>query len=53
MALFAKPVLKSRMRADSWRMAATSRPARSRPVQKTLPRARMRKTRALGWDASA
>src|SRR6266403_1105784 len=42
-----------RIRADSRRIAAGVRPARSRPVQKTLPRARMRKTRARGFDASS
>src|SRR5712664_3221351 len=37
---------------DSRRIAAGVRPARSRPVQKSLPRARMRKTRARGFEAS-
>src|SRR6267142_2742949 len=41
-----------RIRADSRRIAAGVRPARSRPVQKTLPRARMRKTRGRGLEAS-
>src|SRR6267378_5098256 len=41
-----------RIRADSRRIAAGVRPARSRPVQKSLPRARMRKTRGRGLEAS-
>src|SRR5258706_8590495 len=48
-----KAALTWRIRADSRRIAAGVRPARSRPVQKTLPRARMRKTRARGFDASS
>jgi hypothetical protein len=44
--------LSSMMRADSLRIPWMSRPARSRPVQKTSPRARIRKTRELGRDAS-
>src|SRR5882672_2277174 len=48
-----KAALNLRIRADSRRIAAGVRPARSRPVQKTFPRARMRKTRARGFDASS
>src|SRR6202165_4644010 len=40
------------IRADSPRIAAGVRPARSRPVQKTCPRARVRRTRARGLEAS-
>src|SRR6201991_1937424 len=40
-------------RATSVRMAAASRPARSRPRQKTSPSARIRSTRAVGEAASA
>src|ERR1700687_4662290 len=47
-----KAALNLRIRADSRRIAARVRPARSRPVQKTLPRAQRRKTRARGFDAS-
>src|SRR6202158_5707855 len=47
-----KAALNLRTGADPRRIAAGVRPARSRPVQKTLPRARMRKTRARGFDAS-
>src|SRR6202158_5249270 len=47
-----KAALNLRIRADSRRIAARVRPARSRPVQKTLARARTRKTRARGFDAS-
>ena len=47
-----RAALNLRMRADSRRIAAGVRPARSRPVQNTSPRARMCKTRARGFDAS-
>src|SRR5258708_21588039 len=47
-----RAALNLRIRADSRRIAAEVRPERSRPVQKTLPRARMRKTRARGFDVS-
>src|ERR1700682_4246956 len=47
-----RAALNLRIRADSRRIAARVRPARSRPLQKTLERARTRKTRAGGFDAS-
>src|SRR5258706_4797515 len=47
-----RAALNLRIRADSRRIAAGVRPARSRPVQKTLPLPRTRKTRERGFDAS-
>jgi len=44
--------LNSMSRAASLRMDSASRPARSRPVQNILPRARIRRTRATGFAAS-